>query len=228
MNLKGILTALLSISLTTATFATERKTDPKWLSEWHYIVEDQGVSGQCRQHVSKINQCRLVTTIDADLTAITALLLDGDAVSSWAPNTLSSESLARNHASHEVTVYATYAFPGARNRDAVTYSIAEQNTQTGVVKIKFHSLNIQGPKTDLRLVRFPLIAGSWTLTPLGKGQTRVEHLNLSLPGGVVQDNLYMLYNLGLKDASFDTLHALRQAVQRDEYRSAKLDFIRDF
>ena len=197
----------------------------KWLSDWEDIGQRDGISGQCRQHHSKINQCKLTTIVEADLTELTALLLDGNGVASWAPNTLTSEIIPEMSNDSEVTVYMTYNFPGAINRDTVTRSIAEQNPDTKVVKIKFHSVDIQGPKKDLRLVRFPLMAGSWTMTPLAPGKTRIEHLNLSLPGGLVQKNLYYLYNLGTKDASFDTILALKRAVKRDKYRDAQLPFI---
>lgn len=202
---------------------------PAWLSDWQSIGQRDGISGECRQHKSKINQCRMTTIVEADLSEITALLMDGDGVASWAPSTLSSEVIEDlSHKENEVTVYMTYNFPGASNRDTVTRSTATQDPHSKVVKIKFQSLKIEGPKKDLRLVRFPLMAGSWTLSPLGPKRTQVIHLNLSLPGGMVQKNLHYLYNMGAKDASFDTIEALKQAVQRPQYQDASLSFIENF
>lgn len=206
-----------------------RAQTPTWLSDWQSIGERDGISGECRQHKSKINQCRMSTVVEADLSEITALLMDGSGVATWAPSTLSSEVIdALSAKANEVTVYMTYNFPGASNRDTVTRSTATQDPQSKVVKIKFQSLNIEGPKKDLRLVRFPLMAGSWTLTPLGPKRTQVVHLNLSLPGGMVQQNLHYLYNMGAKDASFDTIAALKQAVQRPQYQGASLSYIKNY
>lgn len=196
-----------------------------WLSDWESIGEKSNIQGECRQHKSKINQCRMTTEVNASLSELVALLLDGDAVASWAPNTLSSETLPEHSSDSVVTVYMTYHFPGAINRDTVTQSSVEQDPKSKQVKVKFRSLNITGPKKDLRLVRFPLMAGSWTLTPISENKTKLEHLNLSLPGGLVQKNLHYLYNLGVEDASFDTILALKEAVKRPEYQNAQLSFI---
>lgn len=226
-NSKGFTSAFYAFVVLCAQ-SLQAETSSQWLSDWESIGQKQGVSGECRQHTTKINQCRTTTIIDADLSEITALLLDGDAVASWAPNTLSSETIPEHTDGSVVTVYATYHFPGAIDRDSVIQSTAEQDPETKAVKIKFYSLDIKGPKKDLRLVRFPLMAGSWTLTPLASGKTRVQHLNFSLPGGIVQKSLYYMYNLGLKDASFDTIEALKEAVQRPAYQYAKLSFIDDY
>lgn len=209
------------------TLSSPPKASSQWLSSWESLEEEDGVSGLQRQHKSKIYQYKMNALIDANAATIAALLLDGNGVASWAPGTLSSEEIERADDESRNVVYATYHFPGAVNRDSLIESTARYNPENGEIKINFKSLNKKGPKKDLRLVRFPLVAGSWTLRPTADGQTHVTHLNLALPGGIVQDNLFYVYNIGARQSAFDTLKALGKAVDNDKYRHTSLVFLRD-
>jgi hypothetical protein len=84
-------------------------------------------------------------------------------------------------------------------------------------KIDFITVDKPVEKKDLRLVRFPLMAGYWQFTEKENGKTEIELLTFSLPGGMVQNVLYSLFNIGSLDASFETMLAIQKQARLPEY-----------
>ena len=222
----------------------------QWLSPWEVKGAEDGIQAVCRQHKTKINQCKLSKVFNASLTALTAVITDVENFKSWAisvmqsdrifpsnvlPSTASSSNLLSSGARpskipqpsslEDIYVYTTYHFTGAYNRDAISRYTFDQNPETKVVRITFKTVDIPLPKVDLRLVRFPLMAGYWQFTPLENGKTQVELMSFALPGGLVQKTLYYLYNTANLEASFDTVRALMAEVKKAKYQNASLSFV---
>ena len=222
----------------------------QWLSPWEMKGAGDGIQAVCRQHKTKINQCKITKVFDASLTALTAVITDVENFKSWAisvmqsdrifpsnvlPSTASSSNLLSSGARpskipqpsslEDIYVYTTYHFTGAYNRDAISRYTFDQNPETKVVRITFKTVDIPLPKVDLRLVRFPLMAGYWQFAPLKNGKTQVELMSFALPGGIVQKTLYYLYNTANLEASFDTIRALMAEVKKAKYQNASLSFV---
>jgi len=215
----SILCAFASPSL----FAeAKRDTSSNWLSGWESAGDDERVSAECRQHKSKINQCKFVTTSDIPLESLTAVIMDVNKFTEWAVSVSRSERVFQEEDPEKIYVYTNYEFIGAYDRDAVTLYTPEYDQSKKRVRITFQTVDKDIPKEDLRLVRFPLMAGYWQFTKLENGKTEIELLSFTMPGGVVQKTLYYLYNKAYVDASFDTIRALEKQAQKPSYGQFKI------
>lgn len=226
----GSLVSLLLGSVAVDAWSAEKAT--QWLEAWQDKGSEDGITAQCRQHQSKINQCKLRAEFDVSLTALTAVITDVDNFKNWAISVMRSErvyppGVVVDESLEDIYVYTSYHFTGAYDRDAVSRYRFAQDAESKVVKITFKTIDMEMPNTDLRLVRFPLMAGYWQFSPLPNGRTQVELMSFTLPGGVVQKNLYFLYNTANLEASFDTIRALQGEVAKPKYRDASLSFVRE-
>jgi len=215
----------LALSGPTITEAKAEKRDTQWLSGWQQQNGSNGINAQCRQHKNKINQCKFSAVVDESFTALSAVIVDVENHKSWAKSVQISEKLSPQASQKDIYVYTTYDFVGAYDRDAVLHYSAEQDSETKTVKITFKTVDKDVPKTDLRLIRFPLLAGYWQFKPLANGQTKIEHMSFAPPGGVVQKSLYYFYNLNYVGASIETIQSLLREAKKAKYQKAKLNFI---
>jgi len=196
---------------------TTKQTSKNWLSGWEAAGDDERISAECRQHKSKINQCKFVTTSDVSLESLTAVIMDVNKFTEWAVSVSRSERIFQEEEPDKVYVYTNYDFVGAYDRDAVTLYTPEYDESSNRVRITFQTVDKDAPKEDLRLVRFPLMAGYWQFTKLANGKTEIELLSFTMPGGVVQKTLYYLYNKAYVDASFETIVALEKQANKPRY-----------
>jgi len=210
---------IVCTSLSSSLFAEPNKQiSPNWLSDWEVAGDDARISAVCRQHKSKINQCKFVATSDESLESLTAVIMDVNKFTEWAVSVSRSERVFQNEEPEKVYVYTNYNFVGAYDRDAVTLYTPEYDDTKNRVRITFQTVDKDVPKEDLRLVRFPLMAGYWQFTKLANGKTEIELLSFTMPGGVVQKTLYYLYNKAYVDASFETIVALEQQAHKPKYQ----------
>lgn len=196
----------------------QKSISPNWLSGWEVVGDDERISAECRQHKSKINQCKFVTSSDQSLESLTAVIMDVNKFTEWAVSVSRSERILQEEEPEKVYVYTNYDFVGAYDRDAVTLYTPEYDISKNRVRITFQTVDKEAPKEDLRLVRFPLMAGYWQFTRLANGKTEIELLSFTMPGGVVQKTLYYLYNKAYVDASFETIEALEKQADKPRYK----------
>lgn len=188
-----------------------------WISDWESEGEEEGVKATCRMHVTNIKQCKFKTESDIPVAALSAVIMDVNRFKEWAVSVLSSEQIIYSETDTDVYVYTTYHFTGAYNRDAVSrYRKAEFPDEKRTI-IDFISVDKPVEKKDLRLVRFPLMAGYWQFTEKENGKTEIELLTFSLPGGLVQSTLHTLFNIGFIDASYETMRVVQQQASLPEY-----------
>jgi hypothetical protein len=205
--------------LSPSIFAESKKdTSSKWLSDWEVVGDDARISAECRQHKSKINQCKFIATSDHSLESLAAVIMDVNKFTEWAVSVSKSERVFQEEEPEKVYVYTNYDFVGAYDRDAVTLYTPEYDKTINRVRITFQTVDKDVPKEDLRLVRFPLMAGYWQFTKLENGKTEIELLSFTMPGGVVQKTLYYLYNIAYVDASFETIAALEKQALKPQYQ----------
>lgn len=193
----------------------------KWLSEWKQERSEDGISSQCRQHVSKIMQCRFNLRVDESSDVLTAVIQDAEGFKEWAVSVLISDRVIYDEADPDTYVYTTYNFTGAYNRDALSRYSLTTDLDGRRNRISFITVDKPYEKRDLRLVRFPLMAGYWQFTQLDNGQTEIEHQSFTQPGGLVQSTLYHLFNIAYLDSSFDTIRALLKQAKKPRYQIRK-------
>lgn len=202
--------------------------EQKWLSDWEFAREESGIKAECRQHKSKINQCRFNLQTDLPVNALAAINVDPDNLYKWMANVVSSERIEPSFDTFNYHVHSKFSFPGARARDAVTRTSAQILPGGG---FELHFQTTKNPKA-LRntedkydeYVRFEAMKGVWRFTPLANGKTDVYYENIGLPGGIVQNTpLYLVYNHGALDASFRTILDMIEAAKAPQYMHFKLE-----
>lgn len=220
-----IFLGLISILYSSALLATENSGEtstksPQWLTDWQQERSEGGISSECRKHVSKIMQCRFKVVVDESHEALTAVIQDVEGFKEWAISVLISERVMYEESDPDTYVYTTYNFTGAYNRDALSRYSMVTDMEGRRNRINFITVDKPYEPRDLRLVRFPLMAGYWQFTSLGNGQTEIEHQSFTQPGGLVQSTLYHLFNVAYLDSSFDTIRALLAQAKKPKYQDA--------
>lgn len=193
------------------------QTHNKWISDWEPERSEGNVHGTCRTHVSNIKQCKFITESDVPVAALSAVIMDVNRFKDWAVSVLSSDQVVYSEHDKDIYVYTTYHFTGAYNRDAVSRYRKTEFSELKTTKIDFITVDKPVEKKDLRLVRFPLMAGYWQFKEKDNGKTEIELLTFSLPGGMVQNVLYSLFNIGFIDASFETMRIIQKQASLPEY-----------
>tara|TARA_R110002072_G_scaffold99983_6_gene219988 strand:+ start:11644 stop:12360 length:717 start_codon:yes stop_codon:yes gene_type:complete len=189
----------------------------KWNSDWEDERTEKGVSAQCRTHITNIKQCRFTTESDLPIASLSAVIMDVNRFKEWAVSVIESDQIVYDENDQDTYVYTVYHFTGAYNRDALTRYRRTDFPGVNRTKIDFITVNKPVEKKDLRLVRFPLMAGYWQFTKKENGKTEIELLTFSLPGGIVQNVLYSLFNVGSLDASFETMQTIQKQASLPEY-----------
>lgn len=218
-----VLIFLMSIALVSNASSDENapkkigKVSNKWTSDWEEESPKNGVSAECRTHTSNIKQCRFTTESDIPVESLTAVVMDVNRFKDWAVSVLESDQIIYNESDEDLYVYTVYQFTGAYNRDALTRYRKTDFPDLNRTKIDFITVDKPVEKKDLRLVRFPLMAGYWQFTKKDNGKTEIQLLTFSLPGGMVQNVLYSLFNIGSLDASFETMEAIQKQASLPEY-----------
>jgi len=211
---------VLVFSATTIAGDVKTEGESNWLTEWQQERSEGEIRSQCRQHVSKIKQCKFNAIVDESAHSLSSVILDVENFKEWALSVNVSDRVNfEDEEGDDIFVYTTYQFVGANNRDALSRYTLERDEQNNSVKIKFITVDKEIEKRDLRLVRFPLMAGYWQFTQLGNGKTEIEHLSFTLPGGLVQKVMYPLYNIAYLDSSFDTIRALQKQAHKPQYKN---------
>lgn len=205
----------------TAYAEEEQKT---WLSEWEQESADEGFEARCRMHKSNVKQCIFTTRTRTSLDALSAVVLDVNNFTSWAESVAISKRMPEFEESGSVVVYTEYSFAGAYDRFAVTRYETKAKPEAKTVRVSFKTIDEKGLNPDLRLIRFPLMAGYWEFRTLSNGETEIEHKSFTLPGGAVQKNLHYFYNIAYLEASYETIRNLIQLAQTQPYASAKFDW----
>ena len=215
--------ALLLSYYSILSYAEVTKTkESQWLTDWVLEKNERGITAQCRQNKNKINQCKFMTISNESVAALTAVIADVDNFKQWAVSVKISEKMPPLDATNNIYVYTEYNFTGAYNRYAVTRYWAKEDPITHAIKFSFLTENRPTPHVDMRLVRFPIMAGYWKFTPLPNGKTQIEHMSFVPPGGAVQKTLYYPYNIAVRDATFDTIFALEKQARLPKYQTFNL------
>jgi len=216
---------LFTLIFSILSFPIHADTKKTWNSDWAFEREEEGISAECREHVSNIEQCRLTITVEESLTALTAINVDADNLANWMANLISVEKLPKSKGLHDYFLYITYDFPGAYNRYSVNHSTITQDETTKEVTLFFRTEKTKKKPKDLSLVKYESITGYWKFRPLDSGKTKVIYSYLSLPNGHVQSVLYPFYNTSSLNASFETIKDMLKEIKKDKYQNAKLDFV---
>jgi len=216
MNLQWILYACLLL-FSADTVETEQ--------EWELKKDQSGIKVYYRdsEH-SAIKELRIVTEMNASLSAIMSLLYDVKSYTKWVYS-CSESYVAKQVDDKEIYYYSKMDFPWPlSDRDVIAHSSMEQNKKTGkVISSSKAAPDFMPRKEDI--VRLQTMEVRWELTPKKDGTVHVEYYLYSDPGGNIPD---WVVNLGLDRGPVQSLLSFKELLRQDKYQKARLAFIKDF
>jgi len=219
MERSALLAIACCMGLATTSAAADRD------SSWTLIRESENITVYTREvEGSRFVESLARTVIDVPLTALVALIMDGDRHSSWIDTI---EESRRLEAVSETEVYI-YTVSGApwpiADRDAIVLSSAEQDEDTLVVTIRSSAAPDFVPERD-GVVRVRHVESTWTLAPREDGRVDVSYRVHNDPGGELPS---WLVNSLASDQPYNTLENLHRFFASDEaYRRAVLPYVEE-
>ena len=215
MHLKTFLSTLCLIFLYAAVSA--QNTDG-----WIFKNEKEGVKVFYRK-TDGIYELKLITSLKVSLSGLVKLLGEVENYPKWGYKVAESRQL-KKPSDWELWYYSRLDFPWPLDdRDVIVRSVMEQDPQTGRVTATSVSQPDYLPE-EKGVVRMRTARTTWTLFPGQGGWTYVEYYIYSDPGGSLPD---WLVNMALEVGPRETIKNIRDFVQRPEYQTARLAFLKE-
>jgi ribosome-associated toxin RatA of RatAB toxin-antitoxin module len=171
-----------------------------------------------------VKELRIITTIDASLSAIMTLLYDVKRYPEWVYSCTAAKPLEQINET-ELYYYSVMDFPWPLgDRDLVTYSQFQQDEKTGkIISQSQAASKYIANKKDL--VRIEVLKIRWELTPMPDGKVKTEYFLLSDPGGNIPD---WAINLALDYGPLQSIQKFKTLLKEQRYQTASLNFVDDF
>lgn len=162
-----------------------------------------------------------VTSVNATLSSLVALISDTDACSDWA-DLCDESSVYESVSKTEKYIYMLNYLPWpVANRDVLVHVVWSQNPDN--LSVSIHSQATEGLlEKNKGVVRLTQVNASWDFIPLPDGGVEVTTLAHVNPGGLLPA---WITNLLLVDSPFNTLINLKKVVKRPKYQHAEVSFI---
>jgi hypothetical protein len=188
-------------------------------NQWEFCEEKKGVKVFTKKyHDSPVVGLKGEMLMQAPLEKILWLLLDNEHRKEWVDRLKESQTL-ESISPFEYYVFQEFHLPWPfSNRDFVYHGKVQRLKDNGVVKLNLSSADHpKAPPT--KGVRAKLIHSSYTLTPMGQDQTKVELEILSDPMGKIPS---WLINLIQRSWPVTTLTNISEEVKKSYVQLAEL------
>jgi len=193
-------------------------------SSWQSVVEREEVAVYRRAVAgSPIDESLAITTLDASLSAATALILDIDNNYRWIDSVDQSRVIERISDTESINYTVSHAPWPVSDRDAVVRTRVSQDPDHLTVLISSEALPAFIPEKP-GMIRVAVITSSWRLLPLPAGRVEVQYQVHSSPGGHLPS---WLINAIVTEQPLNTLINMRTAISQPAYRHAQLPFIQE-
>lgn len=182
-------------------------------SQWRFVKETSGVKVYYRSTAnSNLNEVKIQTTFNSNLSAIVEALRDVNAYRDWVYKTDFSYTV-KEFGNNEMEYYNRLNFPfPLDDRDVVIHSKISQDPQTKVVtSVSYAKLDIVPEKKNV--VRIKDFHSKWTLVAK-KDMVFGEYVFKSNPGGNIPA---WLINLSLDEGPIKTIQNLKQQLNLEKY-----------
>ncbi len=212
MNKKIILLAFISCLFTVVNAQTS----------WDLKKDQDGIKVYTGSVVnSNIKAVKVTCILNANLSQLTALLLDTKAHEQWVYNTKQSYLVKQLSANHQI-YYTEISMPWPlTNRDVIVEMTITQQPGTKVMYVSANAVE-QNVAINKDKVRVPLSKVSWVVTPFGNNQLNVEYIGQADPGGSVPS---WLVNSFSTKGPFETFKKLKELVGSAAYQNIAYDFV---
>lgn len=172
---------------------------------------------------AKLKAVKVVATVTASLSALTAVLMDVDGSTDWVYAT-KKITLLKKISPLALIYYSEIEIPWpANNRDFIVEIHASQDEKTKTVTVDGINKPAYLPENK-NIVRVQQSYSRWLVTPLQKGLAKIEYVLQVDPGGNIPS---WLVNLFATKGPLETFKKLREQVKKKEYSHISLPYIRD-
>ena len=176
-----------------------------------------------RLNDSKLKAIRVECMVNASLGQLAALLLDSRAHVKWVYSTRVSQTV-KTISDHHLLYYSEMDMPWPiTDRDVVIDLKLTQDPDTRILTVKATAVqgNVEEKKDMVRVTKSNV---TWTVTPLGNDQVKIEYVAFADPGGLVPS---WAVNMFCTKGPFETFKSLREAVALPEYQHPHLAFLKE-
>ena len=172
---------------------------------------------------AKLKAVKVVTTINTSLSTLTAVLMDVEGSKDWVYAT-KSISLLKQISPAALIYYSEIEIPWpASNRDFIVEIRVSQDEKTKSVTVDGFNKPAYLPENK-NTVRIKQSYSRWLLTPLQKGQVKIEYVLQVDPGGNIP---VWLINLFATKGPLETFKKLREQVKKKKYSYASLLYVKE-
>jgi len=172
---------------------------------------------------AKLKAVKVVTTINTSLTSLTAVLMDVEGSKDWVYAT-KSISLLKQISPAALIYYSEIEIPWpASNRDFIVEIRASQDEKTKAITVDGFNKPAYLPENK-NIVRIKQSYSRWLITPLQRGQVKIEYVLQVDPGGNIP---VWLINLFATKGPLETFKKLREQVKKKKYSYASLLYIKE-
>jgi len=192
--------------------------------DWTLKKDEKGIRVYSRNSGnSKYNELRVEMTLQNNLSALAALVLDIGNYPNWSFNTKQT-SVLKTVSPAELYFYSEIHSPWpASNRDLALHLTVTQDPATRLMTIHAEELPDYIPGKE-GLVRVPVSDEIWTVTPAASGQIKVDYRIKLDPGANMP--AWIINSFSVK-GPYETFTHVREQLQNPKYRDAKLSFIKN-
>jgi hypothetical protein len=191
-------------------------------NQWELFAEKDGVKVYTlKAQGVDLTQLRAVLRVRSRLATIVKYLQDPETSKIYGASGYGIESEAGGQVQYN---YVRYPYPYPfKSRDQALRISAYQNPQTKEVFAWILAVPDKAPRNEC-CVRTTHMSNTWRLTPLGNGQVEIEIIMNMADGGWMPDELT---NMERPKFAFWVLPKLQGVLDREQYRNAKVDYIKE-
>lgn len=167
---------------------------------------------------SGVYRVRVETVANSSVDALLKMNTDPERWVEWMPKVISANFVEPGDKRYTVRVAYQSPWP-VENRESITEGVITRDEATGVVRLKFHTIDTDIPLSD-DFVRIEKIDGFWQFTPIADDQTSIIYEVMTDLGGSVPK---FMVNLESINIPYETVVNMIGNIER--YRDARIDWL---
>lgn len=191
-------------------------------ADWTIEKQENGITIETREVEGQgLKEFRGKMIVEASLSSLLALLDDTERAPQWMHDNKSlSEVTAKSPRDRWLYLVNSAPWP-LRPRDAYVHAQSSQDPDSKAVTVALSADPDRGLRAK-RMVRIPVMYGSWHFQPSGDKRVDVSYTMFVNPGGRIPK---ALANMVVVDNPFGTLSGMRRMLASGDYDDAEIDWV---
>ena len=192
-------------------------------NEWKLDESSDGIEIYIRKIPdSEFKEAKAIMEIDAEISALIAVLQDVTAYPEWVPHTKKVELLKRESETYHIHYTESETPWPLDNRDAIVSYTYSQDGVSKEILVQVENIpNYISEKKDF--VRVQKSDGFWKFIPQENKTIRIIYQLYFEPGGNIPTTLY---NLKVTEFPLNSLKNLRSQVKKEKYQNVEFEFVK--